>query len=348
MGMKRPSVRATDNFQIDGVNVKELCGWAPDEELIASFAAVNGSLMQAAGHLMASAKKDVHLWLPLLRVHPTWRRGAQKIGDCVSWGAELVATMLMAIQHELGVSRWITEAATEPIYGGGRVEAQGRSSGGWQDGSFGAAAAKWLRDWGCILRQDYSGTTRNPEHDLRVYDGKKAKNWGNYGCGGQNDNDMLDGAARTMPIQHVVQIRSVEEAEAALLNGYPISIASMAGFGRMVRDAHGIVRRSGQWAHQMMLGGLRYRAGAPLFRNFQSWGDSCSGPDPGIDNPAISACSWWITPEDAEWIFRNGDCWAFGDVQGLPKRELDFITPASAFHRSQERLHRYELGHLAV
>ena len=319
---------------INGVSVVDLCGWRPDEERQADFRMENGTLFQANPSLMNTSRKDVFLWLALMTLLPGWRRGAQKIGDCVSWGAELAVTILMALQHHKGQGRFITEAATEPIYGGGRVEAQGKTRGGYQDGSFGAAAAKWLRDWGCLLRLNYSLETRNAEHDLTAYDGNKAKEWGNFGCGGERDNGVLDGAARLMPLQHVVAVDSVEAAAAAIMNLYPITIASMAGFGDMKRDANGIVRRNGQWAHQMMIGGVRWRGGEPQFRCFQSWGPrSCSGPDPGIDHPAISGCSWWITSEDMAWILRTGDCWIFGDLIGLPKQTLSIVEPASKWYQ---------------
>lgn len=250
------------------------------------------------------------------------------VDNCVAWGAELVVTMLLAIQALKGSTEWITEAATEPIYGGARVEARGRTRGGRSDGAMGFAAAKWLRDWGALLRIDYSKITSNREHDLRRYSGRqKAKDWGDWGCGGQHDKGSLDNVAKKHPVAQVVQVHggnAVMQAAASIESGYPISIASMAGFGSMKRNSEGIVRRSGRWAHQMMLGGVKWVRNEPRFRCFQSWGVSCSGPDPGIEDKAVSDCSWWITPEDAEWIFRTGDCWAFSDVTGFPVQKIDW------------------------
>jgi hypothetical protein len=336
----------TQNILINGTHIKDLCAWVPDEERQADFAMENGTLSQMAPQLLTSNREDTHLWMPLTdHVLPTWRRGAQGIGDCVSWGAELCATMAMAIQHVQGMGRFIAEAATEPIYGGCRVECLGKRAGGFSDGAFGAAAARWLRDWGAILRLDMRNLADNPEYDLRKYDKNKAKQWGNYGCGGQNDNGIMDGAARNMPVQQVVQIKTLEDCIAALLNGYTVSIASMAGFGRMVRNAHGICKIVDRWAHQMMLGGVRFRGGEALFRTFQSWGKSCSGPDPGITNPAVSHCSWWTDSRDMESIIRSGDCWAFADVAGLPKRTIHWIRAASQWqHKPAETDHSYSLG----
>lgn len=323
---------------INGLAISDLCGWRPDENRIADFAAKNPRLSLVAPHLLTRERKDVFLWLALLRCKPNWLRGNQGIGDCVSWGAELAATCLMALQACKGTAKFIAEAATEPIYGGCRVEALGKRSGGWSDGAFGAAAAKWLRDWGVILRVDMSSQTGNAEHDLRKYVSKRAKDWGNYGCGGQNDGGKLDGAARLMPVQHVVGVETIEEAAAAIQNCYPITIASNAGFGDMVRNDRGICRIVGEWAHQMCILGVRWRAGEPEFRIFQSWGPkSCSGSDPGIEQAAINGCSWWATAEDVAWILKTGDCWIYGDVFGLPPQNLDIVSPANRWYQPDRK-----------
>ena len=195
------------------MNASPLVGWVPDWDTIGKDRSLCGSLVGEAPHLVGSDKKDTFLWLPLLEVKPNWRRGSQGIGDCVSWGAELAATILMAIQHVHGGDRFTEEAATEAIYGGCRVEARNKKTGGWSDGAFGSAAAKWLRDWGVLLRKDYSVITGNAEHDLRKYNKTKAKQWGNYGCGGAKDGKALDEIARKMPIEQVVAVDTLDEAE---------------------------------------------------------------------------------------------------------------------------------------
>lgn len=340
-------------------NPQSLCGWVQNPTGIRQASKELGALRQVASQLIGSKNRETLLLLPLLKHKPKWRRGSQGLGDCVSWGAELCGTALMAVESELGTMTWTEEAATESIYGGCRVEALNKKSGGYSDGAFGYAAAKWLAEFGLLLRLDYSKQTGNKEHDLRKYSADKAKSWGNFGCGGKDDKGALDKIARVHPVEHVAQVNDVEEAIAALENWYPVSIASMAGFGDMRRNADGICRRVGTWGHQMMLSGLRYLRGKPIFRCTQSWGDSCSGPDPGIeeliasipnlriDRPSnlwlpegfkmsqqdqdlmlaewnpISACSWWITEEDLAWILKTGDCWTYSGVKGFEPRNLD-------------------------
>lgn len=311
-------------------------GWTPNPDAVEQFVEQSnvGELRYKAPSLMTTEKKDTFLWLPLLKLKPNWVRGAQGIGDCVSWGNELCVTMAMAIQHELGVSTWENEAATEPIYGGGRADINGRN-GGWGDGSYGAAAAKWLRNWGVLLRKDYSKITGNPEHDLTKYSSSKAKQWGNYGCGGSKDalgSGPLDAIAKKHPAKTVTLVSTVDEAAAAIMNGYPVAVCSGVGYGGMRRNNDGIVRRSGSWSHCMMFGGVRWVNGEPQFRQFQSWGRSASGPDPGITHEAVSWCSWWTVAEDAAAQLRGRDSFAFSDVEGFPKRDLDFIKAASTWN----------------
>jgi hypothetical protein len=240
-----------------------------------------------------------------------------------------VATFLLAIQAIKGTSAWIAEAATEPIYGGCRVEALGKQSGGWSDGAFGAAAAKWLRDWGVLLRLDYGAKTGNAEHNLLTYNKTRAKQWGNFGCGGAKDNGVMDAMAQSFPVRQVVQVKTGREILAANSNGYLVTIASMAGYGSMKRDSNGVCRIVGKWPHQMFVAGTRRINGKWHGRVVQSWGDSCFGPDPMVDWDAMSACSWWSTEEDLDWIAKSGDCWAFADVEGFPPQTVDFSESAN-------------------
>jgi hypothetical protein len=311
-----------------------LFGWVPDRPRQNAFASDVGQLAMVSP-IVYGELKEVELWRALQQVHPRWRRGAQGIGDCVSWGAEGVATFLMAIQALKGTSAWQGEAATESIYGGCRVEALGKHSGGWSDGAFGAAAAKWLRDWGVLLRHDYGALTGNAEHDLRKYSKQRAKQWGYYGCGGVNDGGKLDAVAQAFPVEQVVQVKTGREILAANSNGYLVTIASMAGYGSMKRDANGVCRIVGRWPHQMFVAGTRRIKGKWHGRIVQSWGDSCSGPDPAMEWDAMSACSWWSTEEDLDWIARSGDCWAFADVAGFPPQTIDFSESADRWFQPQ-------------
>jgi hypothetical protein len=99
----------------------------------------------------------------------------------------------------------------------------------------------------------------------------------------------------------------------------------------MKRNNDGVVRASGSWSHQMAYAGVRWKNGEPFLRQFQSWGPkSCSGPDPGITHPAISGCSWWTAPDDADRQLKQSDSFAFAGIQGFELLNLDWAKVIDA------------------
>lgn len=306
-----------------------LFGWKPDykgiEAVINDPANKHPVFSVAARHVIDTYEKvDTLLYEPLLYCQPNYQRGAQAIGSCVAWGAELACTLLVAKRSfKLKRKSAFTEAATEPIYGGSRVEALGRTTGGWSDGSYGAAAAAWCQKWGVLFRQDYA--TGNAEHNLSAYDGKKEKNWGNFGCGGQNDKGLLDEAAKNHPVKTISQCNSFEDVAAAIAGAKcPVTNASMYG-SSMRRDADGFAPWSTSWAHQMCWIGVRFGK-RPGVLNANSWGPrSSSGPHWPASMPAnIQGFTWWMDAVDVDKVCRSGDCWAFGDIDGWKIDKADW------------------------
>jgi hypothetical protein len=193
-----------------------------------------------------------------------------------------------------------------------------------EDGAAGSWAADWLKGWGVLLRLDYSQKTGNPEHDLTKYEAGRAQRWGYYGCGGEGDKSALDEIARMYPVREVAMVTSVEQCEAAIDAGCPVTVASGVGF-EGDRNSEGIIRRSGNWPHQMVVLGKKYTPnGDCLFRLFNSWGKSAFGPDPGIAEPAISDCSWWIVEDDLNAILREQDSFAMSSVAGFENEPYNF------------------------
>lgn len=275
---------------------------------------------------VGSPKEDrdaVILFDALQRVHPTWRRGAQGIGDCVSWGFELMATLHHAVDIVVkGLPwEWRGEYATEPLYGGGRVEARGRRTGGWGDGSYGGAQIKWMTQWGCLLRIDYSVATGVTEHDLRQYDSRKAKNWGNYGCGGQHDKGKLDAVAKETPVVEGRLVTTYDEAVALIENGYPVAVCSGQGFGK--RGSDGFAPPRGSWAHCMAFTGVRYDKPGLLLSN--SWGNSWgTHAMPHVEWDQVRRCSAWCDPRTAGRMLAGRDSYAGVGIDGLKRRKIDW------------------------
>jgi len=317
------------------MSVIELCGYKPNpratEAILADAAIKTVREWRATDQrqLMQNiADETVLLYEPLFMLHPQWKRFAQGIGDCVSWGWELVCTILQATSIVLNKSpwEWKGEFATEPIYGGSRVESNGGRLGGYSDGSYGAAAAKWVTQWGMLLRQNYSITTGNNDHDLTTYSSKKAKRWGHYGCGGKDDrrgDGKLDLVAKEHPCETAAMVRSFQEAAPAIQNGYPIAVCSTRGFTRK-RDKDGFCRPSGMWPHCMAFIGVRFGA-RPGLLCANSWGVSNSGPTFPEDMPkAVADCSFWVDANVVDSMLRGGDSFAVSDLVGFRRRDIDW------------------------
>jgi hypothetical protein len=301
----------------------EFFGWEPNPQGVEDY--INDPrnkhpvFMVSAHALMRDyEQKDTMLYENLLWADPNYQRGRQLIGDCVSWGCELGCTTNMAkALRKIGRRDLFIPAATESIYGGARVEALRKQSGGWNDGAYGAAAATWVREWGIVQRKDYSAQTGNPEHDLRQYSGQRAKQWGNYGCGGAKDKGKLDELAKEFPVKTTSIVHSFDEIAAAIAGAkVPVTIASNYGTD-MRRDKNGFCRWNASWGHQMVLIAVRFGA-RPGALCAQSWGPQvASGPKyPETMPDNIAGFTWWIPAEDCDRIAKQGDSHALGDVEG--------------------------------
>ena len=247
-------------------------GWRPDPAGVREFLAElpEPTFARAGAETVAKAQgKDTFLYRAAFKAHLAlygrpWVVERQGIGDCVSWGWAHGIYVAQCVDWETGrLASPPPFPSTEAIYGGSRVEARGRSGdgaapvGGWSDGSYGAAAARWVRDWGVVYREPIGG------HDLRTYSADRAKQWGAYGCGGRGDGGKLDGAAKRHPATHVAMVTTWAEAAAAIEAGFPVPVASMQGFAN-TRNAHGYAAPAGQWAHEMCFVAVRYkRNGSP-------------------------------------------------------------------------------------
>lgn len=271
--------------------------------------------------------KPIILLEALLAIEPSWKRGAQGIGDCVSWGWELAAGIATAVDIFVNDEPWQWRGlyATEPIYGGSRVEARGKSSGGWRDGSYGGAAAKWVTKWGCLRRLNYSLATGNEEHNLTTYNSDKAKNWGNYGCGGKSDMGALDRVAKEYPVKETYLVTSYDDAVSAIENGWPITVCSGQGLGQ--RDSDGFAPARGSWSHCMCFTGVRYDKPGLLCTN--SWGNSWGTKRPfgkGIESThdEIKKCSAWVSAKTVDRMLKQQDSYIVTGVRGLEPRDINW------------------------
>jgi len=272
-----------------------------------------------------TSKPPVVLFDALQALQPDWFRGSQGIGDCVSWAYELGCTLAAAV--DIFVKRepwqWSGPFATEPIYGGARVEALDKKTASWSDGAYGAAAAKFVTRFGALHRIDYSLATGLADQDLRTYDADKAKRWGFYGCGGKHDGGQLDNVAKSQPVRNAYRVKTFEEAKAAIESGFPVAVCSDQGFGPRKADGFaGTIRKP--WHHAMLFGGVRYDHDGLLVSN--SWGNSwgTKAPLPGVEWDAVKKCSAWVDDRVVDNMLSRGDSFVLTGVDGLRRRRIDW------------------------
>lgn len=323
--------------------VESRFGYEPDPKATAEFLKelAQPFFAQAGADCIKQAKgKDTFLYRAANNVHKQlygkeWVVVRQAIGDCVSHGWAHGCWISSCVAYELGeLSEPPPMVCSESVYGGSRVEARGRKSGGWGDGSYGGAAAKFVKDWGVTFRLAYP--QQDGGHDLTAYSGQLAKAWGNFGNGGDGDNGVFDNVAKRHPMRHVALVTNFEEAAAAIESGYCVPVCSGYGFSSR-RDEDGFCRRQGSWAHCMCFVGVRHGK-RPGLLCLNSWGPSwVSGPKWPDDMPEGS---FWVDAETASGMLGGRDSFAVGGIDGFKYRDLHHkewfkLPPVSTISESE-------------
>lgn len=232
------------------------------------------------------------------------------VGSCVSFGTNTAIRRTMLVEIANGEAEEFKDIAEEVTYGGSRVEVgQNRLRGG--DGSVGAWAAEFVKRWGVVARGVYGSL------DLSRYSESRCRELGDRGL-----SDELEGIARQHPVKSITQVGGWEEAKKSLASGYGIAICSDQGFS-MRRDAKGICRPSGSWAHCMALDGYMIENGREYGHIENSWGpDMHTGPV-GWGDP--NTAGFWADAEVIDRMLRQDDSWAFSALDGFPARKINWL-----------------------
>lgn len=233
----------------------------------------------------------------------------QQIGDCVSMGAANAVNYLACMEiARLGDRERFRPAYQPWIYGISRVQVgKGRIRG---DGSIGAWAAEGVKRFG-VLAAD--------EERVPPYSGAIARRWGNPPG---PPKEFFDEAAPHI-VKTTAPVRSYADVRDALLNGYPVTVASMQGFRMrpaIDKGKHWGVP-AGEWAHQMAFIGVDDDPKRPGAYCLNSWGESAHGP-PADDAPPGG---FWVDAEVVERMVRQDDSFAFSQFDGFPEQSLDWL-----------------------
>jgi hypothetical protein len=237
-----------------------------------------------------------------------WAMGSWT-GQSVSWAAGELPTPPKMV-------------SVEAVYGGSRTF--GRlppvlSGAGYSDGSYGAAAARWVAGrckdptvGGILYREKYGNV------DLSHYSIPLCREWGNSGVPLE-----LARLAHEHTATAVALINDYDSLVASLESGFPVAICSNVGYAATnVRDSMGYLPRGGQWNHAMVAVACRHAAtsGRDGVLILNSWGDKwVGGPKWPPDQPDGS---FWITKADATSMIAQGDSFAIGSVGGFKYRDL--------------------------
>lgn len=303
-------------------------GYDPNPEGTQAFLSeLDQPLFRDAGREVIEKSRgiDTFLYRSMFRAHQArygkpWVPGNQgSVGSCVGWGFSQAAYCSLCVAWSEGeVPEPPLLTSPTSCYGGSRVEARGKpeGTGGYRDGSYGGAAAKWLSQWGLIFRDNVGG------HDLRNYSVSRCKDWGHWGNGGEGDEGKLDSIAKRHPALHVALVTNFNEAAAAIESGFCVAICSGVGFNR-TRNADGWCERKGSWAHCMYAAGVRYKKNGSSHDGLliiNSWGDYVSGGKFPDDQPDGS---FWAKRDVVDSMLGTWrDSFAIGSVQGFPYRDL--------------------------
>lgn len=304
----------------DDPNAPGPMGWTDDPsqvEAIATTLPFKVFSDTPAGQAQDELPDRAFLWEYATKVlgKPIPTRNQGGVGSCVAFGAAGAVEYLMVLQIAFGAKEEWKEVSQEVIYGGSRVQIGGGQIRG--DGSVGAWAAKWLKDYGVVPRGVYPGGI-----DLTKYSESTCRDYGERGC-----PKSLEPIAKLRPVREITRVPTTKDALKALASRYPLTIASNVGFGQRgpyVRDRDGVLRASGTWAHQMfVIGYVKHPARGWLFCIMNSWDkDWVSGPA-GAGNPPPG--SFWCDEPTMQRILSAGDSWAFSSLNGFPLRRLDWF-----------------------
>lgn len=299
----------------------ESLGWAGPEAVEAASPIVEAMPeFQIVGAVEDNSGKNVRLWEFTKRINggkhtPNY---PQQVGDCVSFGGKNVLEYLQARQICVNTPFHVMDGVTRgpPIewrpvfppylYGYSRVViGDGRLRG--SDGSVGAWLAKGVQQGG-VLPSDADGV---PE-----YSGAVARQWGDKG-----PPDGFVNVAREHLVRTVSQVRSADDVRDAICNGYPCTIASNFGT-KTIREQDGrmVARWDGRWMHQMAVVAYDGSGREPYFYILNSWGPSAH-PQPLQGEPPGG---FWVTAKTMDGICKQGDSFAFSEMDGFPSNEMDF------------------------
>ena len=328
------------------------------EQIESELAQLNNGMMNASdiahasGFADSGAGKLILLFLEAATTFPGCYPGpAQQRGDCVSHGGSGAALLTLGGEITLGRPDPVTgiiegkpqlsEAGVKNSVISSEWNYWHRNHGG--DGWQCAACVKVMLEQGIMLRQPYPELSI----DLTTYSGSLA---GKYGRTAPPSNFQVEG--RKHIIRTATPVNSAEACRDMLYNRYGIIDCGSEGYAK-TRDANGVSKRSGSWAHSMKEGGFDDRDvikklyNEPLVLIGNNWAVWNGGPRDIIDSaqfvPQALKEQWiaWdlVNPSTGNIMIPKGWFWtpwsqaknryrmAMSSINGWPSQKLpDYVS----------------------
>ncbi len=241
----------------------------------------------------------------------------QQIGSCVGHGKCNAEWYLSHVQSVV-IGRQLAVLPYEP-YGYAQSRVCAGISGG-EDGSTGAGAADAARKYG-VLDSRISDVPKFQQSDSTIiFAGETDKSWGNRGA---PEKYIPEGQKHL--VKTTALIKSTDDAVAALVNNYPLTLASNWG-GKMKPDLKGsnpavlLNVHDTQWNHQMSCTNFMDHPELGIIFYIQnSWGPDSHGVGP--NNEPLGG--FWIAKGDMQSIISQNEVFAYSQFDGFPSNKID-------------------------
>jgi hypothetical protein len=229
----------------------------------------------------------------------------QEVGDCVSFGGKNATEYVQFYPIVNGDANEFKNIFPPYLYGCGRVFiGKGQVNG---DGSLGVWQAKAVMEYGAIP----TDTPNCPK-----YSGNIARKWGDSG-----PPDEFVSVGKTHIVKSAALISSWDELVTALVNGYPVTVASDIGYDMKPRS-DGFHHNSTSWGHQMCFIGVDNRADKPYACILNSWGDVHGEIKDFKTGENWPVGTLRVLKSDAEKMIKQGDTFAYSSFNAFPAQKL--------------------------
>lgn len=257
--------------------------------------------------------KDIDVYCIEVEEDHSFIANGYAVKNCTSFGGKNALEYLQAFQIAMGATFDWKPVFPPYIYGCERVFIGDGGRGG--DGGLGVWVANAVKKYG-VLFSDTDGCPK--------YSGSVARKWGSPP--GPPKNFISVGQHYLVKTINI--IKTVDEALNALLNGYPVTLASDVGFD-MKQRSDGFMHYSTSWPHEMcLIGGDAGDANVPEnYCILNSWGDAHGAIKDFRTGENWPVGTLRVNRKDLQAILNDGDSWAFSDMDGFPAK----ILPESFF-----------------